>query len=126
MKTITQEGLITHYFPADGTSLQGNINISYAELVKAFGREDSKGDDYKVQAEWYIQTPAGIATIYDYKEGNKYNGKDGIAKSKVTDWHIGGHSAAVVPWIYKALKLKIEECIYDYDHGNGSECITHN
>lgn len=107
MKTITKHGYIMEYFPANGTRYQGCIEISYDNLLKAFGREDTKGDDYKVQAKWYIDTPDGIATIYDYKQGKKYNGqKEGIAKKDVTYWHIGGHSVMVVEWIYKALKIK--------------------
>jgi len=108
MKKINIEGKIESYWPAElnGSSYQGEIDISYKELVAAFGKEDSSGDDYKVQAEWFIETPAGLATIYDYKQGKKYNGnEEGIPKSQVRDWHIGGSTKEVVSWIYTALKL---------------------
>ena len=77
----------------NGTCLQGEMDCSYADLVKVFGKETSKGDEYKVQAEWLIRFPCGtVASIYDYKQGKKYNGSDGIPKTKVRDWHIGGRS----------------------------------
>lgn len=77
----------------NGTFLQGKIDCSYADLVKVFGKETSKGDEYKTQAEWLIRFPCGtVASIYDYKQGKKYNGADGIPKTKVRDWHIGGRS----------------------------------
>ena len=78
----------------NGTFLQGEIDCSYADLVKVFGKETSKGDEYKTQAEWLIRFPCGtVATIYDYKEGDAYNGRgNGKPKTKVRDWHVGGRS----------------------------------
>jgi len=69
----------------------GSVEASYDMLKSAFG-EAGKGDDYKVQVEWSIQFEDGtIATIYDWKEGDCYNGKGkGKHFTKVTDWHIGG------------------------------------
>jgi hypothetical protein len=85
--------------------LQGEMTISYKDIIRVFGKETSCGDGYKVQAEWHVITPVGFATIYDYKEGKQYCGKDGISKTKVTNWHIGGETPAVVPYILKALNL---------------------
>jgi hypothetical protein len=89
-----------------GTSLQGYITADYAELVRAFGMPNGEGDGYKVQAEWILSTPAGIATVYDYKMGKDYNGEDGIPAEEVTEWHIGGASKAVVQWVEAALVPK--------------------
>jgi hypothetical protein len=90
----------------DMTCFQGEFNLPYKDIVKVFGKETTNGDGYKVQAEWHIVTEDGVATIYDYKEGKSYCGKDGIPKSKVTRWHIGGASNKVVPHILKALNIK--------------------
>lgn len=108
MKEITDNGKVKDYWnPAlEMSSLQGEMQITYAQIVKVFGKENSKGDEYKTQAEWHIMTPDGIATIYDYKQGKAYCGHEGIAKSKVTDWHIGGHTKEVVKWIFLALGVK--------------------
>ena len=56
----------------NGTSNQGHIIIDYSKIVKVFGPENFNADDSldnKVQAEWLILTPAGVATIYNYKTG---------------------------------------------------------
>jgi len=78
---------------ANMTSLQGYIDSTYQQLVRLFG-EPNDGDDYKVQKEWVLKFEDGtIATIYDYKMGDCYNGSgEGVHYSDVTDWHIGGHN----------------------------------
>jgi hypothetical protein len=72
--------------------LQGEIEVTYAQLVSVFGPEHSDGDGYKVQAEWNLKFDDGTySTIYDYKEGDSYHGEgEGIPKEQVTCWHIGG------------------------------------
>lgn len=95
---------ITHNDPSFnwvGGSLQGRINITYAELKKVLGLPH-EGDDYKVDAEWSINFNNGInATIYNYKDGKNYNGKSGLPKTKITDWHIGGESEEAVKLVYQ-------------------------
>lgn len=81
----------------NGTSLQGYVYCDYATLKKVFGKEHSDGDGYKVDAEWMLQFDDGVvATIYNYKDGKNYNGARGLAKSKITEWHVGGKSARAV------------------------------
>lgn len=111
MKIISKNGEVNELtmwnFPKiekpEMTCFQADIEISYHEIVAIFGDETLDGDGYKVQAEWHVITPAGFATIYDYKQGKNYCGDEGIPKTKVTDWHIGGESKAVVPFILSAL-----------------------
>ena len=68
------------------TSGQGEINCSYSLLVARFG-EPSEGDGYKTQAEWTVYTPSGIATIYDWKQGDSYHGKgNGTPVEQITKW----------------------------------------
>ncbi len=79
-----------------GTSLQGSIYITYNELKKKFGKP-SNGDGYKIDAEWDIEFDNGmVATIYNYKDGKNYNGKEGTPKTKITDWHVGGKTNEVL------------------------------
>ena len=88
-----------------GTCLQGQIYVTYEELVKVFGKEHSKGDGYKVQAEWVLKFEDGtIATIYDYKEGKNYCGNHGKSKQHVTDWHIGGSHPLAEHHVLAALR----------------------
>ena len=73
------------------SSLQGCVEVDYKTLKKLFG-PPGLGDAYKVSAKWDIQFEDGVvATIYDYKTGKTYCGrKEGISKTKNTDWHVGG------------------------------------
>lgn len=87
-----------------GTYLQGEMNISYQNLVNTFGEPNGKTDEYKVDAEWIIQTPAGVATIYNYKTGKNYLGDEGEEVENITDWHIGGKNKEVVDYILQELK----------------------
>ena len=78
------------------TSLQGYIDISYAELVEMLG-EPIGDDGYKVDAEWAILFGSGqVATIYNYKDGRNYMGDEGLDKEDIRDWHIGGKSATAI------------------------------
>lgn len=79
-----------------GTSLQGYINISHADLIKAFGIP-KVWDDYKTDAEWQICFEDGTrATIYNYKNGKNYCGIDGLDVQDITEWHIGGFNKKAV------------------------------
>ena len=87
MKTHNQKQI-----DINGTHLQGFINCSYATLVKTFGRPNG-GDGYKQDAEWCIEfSPAVVATVYNYKTGRNYLGRAGIAKTKIKEWNVGGHT----------------------------------
>lgn len=73
-----------------GGSLQGAIDEDYRKLKKVFGKPHTS-DEYKVDAEWDVLFEDGTyATIYNYKTGKNYNGKHGLPKTKIRDWHIGG------------------------------------
>lgn len=88
----------------NGTHLQGYVDTTYARLVEVFGEPHFDGDGYKVDAEWVLETPAGVATIYNYKSGKNYNGEDGLPVTSITDWHIGGHNKDVVGHIVGAVE----------------------
>lgn len=81
----------------------GNIDVSYAELVKEFGEPTRNEAPSKTDAEWVISTPAGVATIYNYKDGINYLGSGGKKAEDIRDWHIGGHEKSVVAYISKLL-----------------------
>jgi hypothetical protein len=101
MNTLT---FITHNdseIDNGGTSLVGSIDIGYNQLKKVFGKPLTYDKGDKVDAEWLIQFNDGsVATIYNYKNGKNYDNK-GLPKTKITNWHIGGFSDAVV------LKLEV-------------------
>lgn len=94
-------------YPKNGSCLQDYINISYKNLVKVFGKQNDKTDEYKTDAEWFIKTPAGFATIYNYKDGKNYNGKDGLEIKNIMDWHIGGENRNTAEYIFTAIKKNL-------------------
>lgn len=80
-----------------GTCLQAYLQISYADLVRIFGRQHSKGDGYKTDAEWRFKFADGtIATIYNYKDGRSYLGRKGLAVKNIANWHVGGNDLRAV------------------------------
>ena len=90
--------------PFIGGHLQGHIDAMYFELKKLFGKPHS-GDGYKVDAEWDVLFDDGsFLRIYNYKDGKNYNGRSGTAKTKITDWHIGGENGNAIPHLNKLLK----------------------
>jgi|TARA_Y100000385_G_scaffold266667_1_gene302043 hypothetical protein len=94
----------------NGTSLQGHIEATYDDLVKAYGEPafDSTrdGESDKVHTEWALefQNEEGdyiTATIYDWKEDSAYNSRVGKYR-----WHIGGNSYEAVEAVYDYANLK--------------------
>lgn len=94
------------HFSAQGFAcLQGNVDVSYAQLVKVFGKPHSKGDGYKVDAEWRLKFSDGtVAAIYNYKDGKNYAGKHGLPVSKIRDWHVGGFTREALNRVIAALQ----------------------
>jgi|TARA_R100000049_G_C1930534_1_gene74533 hypothetical protein len=99
-------------YALSGTSLQGSVYVSYKRLVAVFGKPNSTHDEYKIDAEWAINTPVGIASIYNYKDGKNYRGEKGMPVEQIVDWHIGGHNREVVEWVKKAV----------FNHKTSDEC----
>ena len=91
------------------TSLQGYLSTTYGELQFIFG-PPGEGDGYKVRAYWSLlftgKDVSGsdikiIATIYDWKQGDEYNGMgNGTPLDEVTEWNIGGHGPSAVDAVY--------------------------
>jgi hypothetical protein len=80
----------------------GKFNVSYLTapyslLVKALGNDGTvaERDEYKCEAQWDVATPHGIVEVYDYKIGKCYNGKRGLARHEITDWHVQGDAEAI-------------------------------
>lgn len=86
-----------------GTCLQGYVETTYDELLKAFGKPlygpDDEGGD-KVTCEWEVKSGVVVATIYDYKLGYTPRGK--------YLWHVGGHSLKSVVLVQDMLKKSRE------------------
>jgi uncharacterized protein (DUF2147 family) len=82
-----------------GTTLQGNLEISYAKLIKIFGEPHVKRTaplDNKTDVEWcFIEERHGVDnvmfTIYNWKNGPVYTGKGKV--EEITQWHVGGYNS---------------------------------
>lgn len=87
-----------------GTSLQGHIIASFAELQAMFGPPLPESDGYKVSTEWHLRffpSDGGVeATIYDYNDTSLYDdGLPSVEEFRALpqyEWHIGGTSRAAV------------------------------
>lgn len=91
---------------ASMSSLQGFLDVSYDQLVSAFGEPHHDGDGYKVDAEWVLKFEDGtIATIYNYKTGKNYNGDDGEEVKDIRDWHVGGFNKNAAILVAEALGI---------------------
>lgn len=104
---------ITHankYIYSSGTCLRGALDMSYHDLVSLFGEPIIiKESGEKVDAEWKIGFTCGaIITIYNYKDGENYLGKEGVPTEKLRDWHIGAHFDETVEILFKVIQGKIE------------------
>jgi hypothetical protein len=80
----------------NGTSLQGHITTTYAELVEKFGEPNCFGGD-KITVEWALEFGDGtVATIYDWKYGETPMHK--------TEWNIGGKNIDAVFRVYEFME----------------------
>lgn len=82
--------------PNAGGWLQGHVDVSYSDLISAFGKPTHVGSgDGKVQCEWDLRINGVMCTIYDWKEDR--------AATRVRDWHIGGTTQEAVGLVRGAL-----------------------
>jgi len=80
---------------ANGTCLQGYVSTTYDKIVAKYG-QPTEGDGYKIDVEWIIEWEDGlIGTLYNWKNGKNYLGKDGTPTKKIEEWNIGGHKKIV-------------------------------
>ena len=89
----------------DGSSLVGNVDVTYKELKSLFGAP-IKRDDGKTDAQWQIKFSDGtIASIYNWKDGKAYLGDSGLPVEQITDWHVGGFGAQALVLVQITLEL---------------------
>ena len=93
-----------------GTHLQGHIEATYDDLVKAFGEpiydSTKHGLSDKVHTQWALEfeNEEGdyvVATIYDWKEDSPYTSRSGKYR-----WHIGGNEYEAMSAVYDYANLK--------------------
>jgi hypothetical protein len=92
----------------DGTSLIGQIDAKYSDLISLFGKP-MPGYDYKIDAEWVLQIESStgethVVTIYNWKNGKNYMGEQGLAVEDISRWNIGGHTVKSHEILSNAIK----------------------
>ena len=91
----------------NGSFYQGEVFAKYDQLVELFGEPHEYFDDYKCDAEWYIEFDDGvIATIYNWKNGRNYCGFDAPHVENINEWNIGGFSIEAAGRIQQLCKPK--------------------
>ncbi len=91
-----------------GTSFKGYLYARYDQLLPTFGepRQPVHADN-KIDVEWIIDTPHGVATIYNYKDGKAYLSDSGLNPEEIYEWHVGGKTNEVYGWIKERLQRNI-------------------
>lgn len=97
----------------DGASFKGYLIARYTDLVALYGEPMQNSRDYKTDAEWIVETPHGIATIYNYKNGKSYLGKDGLNTEDICEWHVGGKSTEAYLYVHSHVLNQAKERFTD-------------
>jgi hypothetical protein len=80
---------------AIGTSLQDYVSVDYQTIVAKYG-PPTTSDGYKIDAEWIIEWDDGqVGTLYNWKNGKNYLGKNGTPVERIEEWNIGGKNKLV-------------------------------
>jgi hypothetical protein len=104
---------LKNFDKVNGTSLVGTLNVNYDDLVELFG-EPMAGYDYKTDAEWALELcfhggESHVVTIYNWKNGKNYLGKDGLDVDKITRWNVGGHSVKSHQLLSNAIRTMLRK-----------------
>ena len=102
-----KEEFETNMKKRSGTSFRGYLYAEYSELVEKFGEPHSLENNHKIDAEWIVDTPHGVATIYNYKNGYSYLGLSGLKLNEMDEWHVGGKNKQSYEWITTRLSTKL-------------------
>tara|TARA_R100000656_G_C3857649_1_gene109107 strand:- start:69 stop:404 length:336 start_codon:yes stop_codon:yes gene_type:complete len=83
----------------DGTHLQGHLNASYEEIVSVLGQPTHPVE--KVDASWDFEIDSVVVTLYNWKDGQNYNGPTAPPVEELRSWSIGGHDSKAVEAVAK-------------------------
>ena len=102
-----KEEFVTNMEKRSGSSFRGYLCAGYNELVEKFGEPHGLDSNHKIDAEWIVDTPHGVATIYNYKNGYSYLGLSGLKLNEMDEWHVGGKNKQSYEWITTRLSTKL-------------------
>ena len=77
----------------NNTSLAGEIQATFEQLLETFGTPLGQSADNKVDVEWNVEVEGHKSpiTIYNWKNGVAYLGKDGLNPTDIMVWNIGAN-----------------------------------
>jgi len=89
-----------------GGSFIGQFTLPYKDVVKIFGNPNfCPSFDDKVMVEWDIEFEDGLrASIYNWKDGKNYDPEDGLPKTKLFEWHVGGDNPKVFEYVINLVR----------------------
>jgi hypothetical protein len=73
-----------------GTCLKGYLEAKFEDLCRVFGKPNHQPLGHKSDVEWIGEIDGQVFTIYNYKDGTRYLGREGLPVHEITEWHIGG------------------------------------
>ena len=94
------------FMAAQTMPYQAMLAVPYGILVECFGPPSTNGDGQKSDAEWLVATPAGVAMIYNWKDGRNYGGEHAKDTKYILVWQVRGSTPEVVQWLEKVLDCK--------------------
>ncbi|WP_433358622.1 hypothetical protein [Streptosporangium sp. CA-115845] len=100
MPTLTFDGVIDpqpRRLDITTLDLQGFLDVSYADLLAAFGPPSIDAVPGGAGAVWHIVTPAGPVELFDYDNP----GCPQEYPSRLGDWRLAADSLSTLPWIYQ-------------------------
>ena len=79
----------------NGTSLAGEIQATFEQLLITFGTPLGQSADNKVDVEWHVEVESHESpiTIYNWKDGVAYLGEAGKNPADIEVWNIGAKEA---------------------------------
>lgn len=95
-----------------GTSLQGRVDATFADLVAILGKPHCS-DRYKVSGEWTLENESGdVITLYDWKETNLYaedlpSVEEFRASAIKHSFHVGARNKSIALAFIEALSNEL-------------------
>ncbi len=92
--------------------VSGFLFTTYDTICRCIGKPNSKGDSYKVDAEWIIDTPIGQVSIFNYKNGKNYLGNDGMEVNMIQQWSVAYNYEKAISYVIDILELHKAKYIF--------------
>ena len=93
----------------EGTGKRATMFAHYEDIVRVYGKPILNREYGKVDVHWIVETDAGLATIYNYKDGKAYLGDEGLDYRDIKSWSIGAKSDDAAQEIIEQIQSFVKE-----------------